>query len=323
MKLRLARSAAWIERRIDLLIWRKHRIAGVIEPYIGYATPDHLVVRGRVLSTRRMAQAHAGQSRWTNLIQMLRLFVTDEVAHVQVTAGPQSTETDEEGYFTLRLPRTLAQGWTEVEVQAGNVRAICPVMIGHADAAFGVISEIDDTQMQTGAYRIWRNIWTSLTGNALTRKVFPDAVALMTVLHAGGCNPVFYVSSSPWNFHSFLTQVFARAGSPRGPMFLRDYGISETQFITGTHGDHKGTAIDRVLAASPDIAFVLIGDTGQHDAQVYHDAVLRHAGRVAHVVLRVAGGVDQTNLDLIAKIRAAGVPVTVGTDYADAITAFS
>lgn len=130
----------------------------------------------------------------------------------------------------------------------------------------------------------------------------------MNDLSRDGKNPVYYVSSSPWNLYHFLVSVFARSGLVKGPMFLRDLGLSETQFITGTHGDHKGSSLDVVLAAHPTLQAVLVGDTGQHDAHVYRDAVLRHAGRIKAVVLREPGpGPDHSSLVAMAEIERAGV----------------
>lgn len=314
LKRRLARFAAPVERAVDR-VRRRPTTAQIIAPYAGYATPTHLVVRGRVLGKATTSTVAAGQGRLRNLYQMIRLFLTDEVADVMIRHGDYSVQSDEEGYFTLLVPRDDRTGWVDVTVEAGPLTATCPVLIPDPDAEFGVISDIDDTMMQTGAYSLWRNIWTSLTGNALTRNVFPDAVTLMDLLHEGGRNPIYFVSSSPWNLHGFLDQVFDRHGLPKAPKFLRDYGISDTQFITGTHGDHKGSAIDRIMAANPDLSFVLIGDTGQHDAQVYLDAVGRHPGRVRQVILRTAGHEDAADKAAFAALQETAVPVHAGPTY--------
>ncbi|MBB5721152.1 phosphatidate phosphatase APP1 [Loktanella ponticola] len=321
IKLRLARIATAIERRVDPIVQRK-RVASVLEPYIGYATPEHLVVRGRVLGRVRKGTVRAEQNRWTNLRQMLSLFLTNEVSDITVHCDEYSAISDDEGYFTILVPRDERVGWVEMIIHTGQVTAICPVFVPFAGASLGVISDIDDTMMETGAYSLWRNLWTSLTGNALTRNVFPDAVVLMEKLFENGRNPIFFVSSSPWNLHGFLDQIFERTGLPRAPKFLRDYGISETQFITGTHGDHKGRAIDVILTANPALPFILIGDTGQHDAQVYSDAIQRHPERIRHVILRAPGrGADAEDMRYVDAIRHLGVPVTVDADYTTAIAA--
>ena len=317
---RLARGLTRIEGIVTRLFGRK-REARAIEPYIGYATPEHLVLRGRVLAAGP-GELREGRSRVGNARQMLRLFLTREVADVTVRSGEVTAQSDEEGYFTLLLPRGESTGWIDVLVEAGTARAVCPVMIADPRAAYVVVSDIDDTMMQTGAWSLWRNLRTSLTGTVGSRTVFGDARDLMQVLHRDGRNPVYFVSSSPWNFHGFLGAVFARNGLPRAPMFLRDYGLSDTQLVTGTHGNHKGSAIDRIAAAHPDLPLVLVGDLGQHDASIYADAVLRHPGRVAHVLLRQAGAIDEEDRLALERLRTLGVPVYAGRDFRPAVAIF-
>ncbi|SDW68906.1 phosphatase domain-containing protein [Litoreibacter albidus] len=283
-----------------------------IDPYIGYATQQHVIVRGRVLGSLRSYDVADGQSRWGNFRRMLDLFFTNEVADVTVCSDATKAQTDEEGYFTLVLPADEREGWsTEYVHVEGRAEAVpCPVFAPRADARFIVISDIDDTMIETGAYSLLRNLFTTFTGNTKTRHAYTDAISLTTWLSAGGRNPVFYVSSSPWNMHGFLQRVFANTGLIAGPMFLRDLGLSDTQFITEGHGDHKGASIDHILNAYPDLPAILLGDTGQHDAKIYHAAIERHGDRIAAVGLRAPGpgmdAVDLTDLDqLLATKRLA------------------
>lgn len=334
LRRRLRRAALGAERALDaLLTFKGRRRPPLIEPYIGYATPEALIARGRVLTHLRRLSPLPEQGWFTNLRQMLLLFLTDEVEGVRLRADPGPDDpdgvaaqaiSDVEGYFTLALPRGAealgdaeAEGWTPVEarIEGSVVRATLPVLIPSPDAAFGVISDIDDTVMETGAYSLARNLWTSLTGNALTRRVYPDAVALLDALSAGGRNPVFYVSSSPWNLHHFLESVFERASLVRGPKFLRDLGIKETPSET-PHGGHKGAAIDTLMDANPSLPFWLIGDTGQYDAEIYLGAARRHPGRVLRVALREPGpGPDAEAREAMDALCALGVAVTSSRDF--------
>lgn len=306
-----------VERGIDRLRGQRDPNR-MIDPYIGYVDGDEVVIRGRVLAALRHKDPVEGQSLWRNLYQMMNLFFTDEVAAVEITAMGGRALSDEEGYFTLRLPRIADPGWTQVPVQIADGEDVthCSVLIPSPEARFGILSDIDDTVLETGAYSLLRNLWTSFTGNALTRRIFPDAVAFMRGLNDGGRNPVYYVSSSPWNLHGFLVTVFDRAGLVRGPMFLRDLGLGQTQFIAGNHGDHKGRAVDTMMDANPRLRYVLVGDTGQHDAFIYRDAVARHPGRVAAVVLREPRvGADSKSLQAIRTVEASGVPVFHRADF--------
>ena len=316
----LRRAAATAEVAVERVFFRGDLARLTIEPYHGYATPDQLVVRGRVLAMRDAERDARGGSPLANARQMFRLFATHEVSDVTVTAEGHTALSDAEGYFTLFLPRDDAAGWRDVTVSARGAHAICPVLVPRGDAQLMVISDIDDTMMRTGAHNTLTNLWTSFTGSVDSREVFRDAVELMRMLHQDGRNPVYYVSSSPWNFHGFLEEVFTRAGLPQGPKFLKDYGFSEEQFLTSSHGNHKGNAIDTLLAANPGLPAVLIGDTGQHDAGIYADVVVRHPGRVRHVVLRCAAdGLDADDRLQIDRLRSANVGVSLGETYREAL----
>ncbi len=317
---RAALGGEWV---IDNVLFRGRPERPVLDAYRGYATPEGLVLRARVMAALRRTTPEPEQSRWRNLREMASLFLTREAAGVAVVA-PQSggvrAESDDEGYVTLRLPGRFAPGWQQVALEIdGDPESRVPAhaLVPGPEARFGVVSDIDDTMMQTGAYSLARNLWTTFTGSYRTRRVFPDAVRLMDHLAAHGRNPVFYVSSSPWNLHAFLEQVFDRAGLVAGPMFLRDYGIGRDQFITRGHGSHKSDAIDRILGANPGLPFVLIGDTGQKDAAIYRDACRRHPGRVRAVILREPRpGAPVTARAAMEEMEAMGVIVLHGADFA-------
>lgn len=290
----------------------------MIEPYQGYATVDDLVLLGRVHSQIDRIAPKPGQDRLANLRQMVSMFRTEEVGGATVRAKDHQATADDEGYFELRIPRGTESGWQQISVTLdtnGSV-AECPVLVPSARAGSMVISDIDDTIMQTGAHSLARNLWTTFSGNALSRQVFPDAAVLLTALSDDGRRPVFYVSSSPWNLYYFLNDVFERASVVPGPMFLRDLGLSETKLVTDGHGAHKGASIDTILDANPGRTAVLMGDTGQKDAQIYRDVIARHAGRIRAVVLRTPGpGIDDNDKTAIRDLESTGVLTLHGRTF--------
>jgi len=293
IKHRLARATLIVERMFDIVIPRRGLGNPEIDPYFGHATPTTIILRGRVLSRKikkEINEIKADASLWTNFKAMVALFNTREMSGVRITCLGEETFTDEEGYFELVMPRPKDQtGWIDYKV------------------CFGVR----------------RNLWNSMTGNTHSRYVFPDAIQLIRSLHKK-VNPVFYVSSSPWNLHGFLTEIFDRAGLVRGPKFLRILGISESKFITGKRGHHKGEAIDEILAANPELSFVLIGDTGQHDAYVYHEVLKRHSGRIRQIILRAPlPGLSKENQMCVDLIRATETPIFVGETYQPLLSEFA
>ena len=120
----------------------------------------------------------------------------------------------------------------------------------------------------------------TFTGSALTRTPFPGAAELYRDLAADDTNPVFYVSSSPWNLHAFLLAFLRHRDFPLGPVLLRD--------LLGTRAgrEEKHGRIREVLETHPDLRFVLLGDSGEKDPQIYADIVAEHPGRVLAVYIR-------------------------------------
>ena len=316
----LHRAALWTKRRLQPVLRRRRAAVATraVDPYPGYATRDHLILRGRVLAKARAISAAGPQSKWRNFKDFLSLFATDELRDLMITAPDYdlTTQTDEEGCFTLRVPvdRDVP---VFVNIQAAGADEAQPTPVFNArTAAFGVISDIDDTLLRTGAYSLVKNLWTSVTGNVHEREIIDDPIALLQDLDWLGA-ACFYVSSSTWTIYDYLHAIIASASLPLGPFFLRDLGISHTQLITGTHGDHKTDAIKTILAANPHLRFTLIGDTGQHDPHIYAEIVARHPGRIARVILRRPSDAQlspKIKTD-VAKIKAAGVKVMLDYDY--------
>lgn len=289
-----------------------------IEAHAGYATQENLIVQGRVLAKRDLRDGLVGGGRWRNFRTMLSKFATDELQGVLVVANGVEAVSDEEGYFSLVLPRPAKYGWVDIPVCIPSSAAVtnCPAFVPHPDANYLMISDIDDTVMETGAHSLLRNLWTTFTGDAHGRKIYDDAVGLISELSAGERNPIFYVSSSPWNLYGFLNEVFDHNKLTKGPMFLRDYGLSETKFVTDGHGDHKGGSIDVILRSVPDLPVILLGDTGQKDAEIHANVAETHKSRIACVILREAkDGVDDRDAAFMRRLRDHGVPVICDTVF--------
>ncbi len=265
-----------------------------IEPYIGHGGAEEVVVRGRVLDDPPPSDAVDGEGVVAAMRRTLRHFVTDELPgvplRVTVAGATVETLTDPEGYFLTRLrpaPERLTSPWTTGLVElAGRYRGLTEryttpleVRVPGPDARFGVISDIDDTILQTGVQRVRHMVRQTLTGSALTRTPFPGAPELYRDLAMGG-NPVFYVSSSPWNLHAFLVAFLRHRAFPMGPVLLRDL------LGSASGPEHKAGRIDEILDLHPGLPFILLGDSGERDPEIYAETVRARPGRIAAVYIR-------------------------------------
>jgi phosphatidate phosphatase APP1 len=97
-------------------------------------------------------------------------------------------------------------------------------MIPSPSARFAVVSDIDDTVIQSHAASLLRAVFEIFFSNARTRLCLRRRLyqALQRGMNGQEHNPIFYVSSSPWNFYDLLVEFLERQQLPAGPMFLRD-----------------------------------------------------------------------------------------------------
>lgn len=291
-KRHLHRAAHLLERGIDRRF--RHRAGKlVISAYRGFGRPDEMLLRGRVLMERPVTRAREAESLWRNLLNTYHRFQSDEVAGAKVRASYRDavveTVSDDEGHFQIRLqPREMAEHtlWHQaaIELPDAGVSTIAEVMIPSDAAKFGIISDIDDTIIQTNATSLLRMV-KSIVNNAAARLPFKGVSELYQGLHAGH-NPIFYVSSSPWNLYELLHDYMDLNRIPHGPMFLQDWGIDEKTLILASHSEHKLAQIQAVVDYYPALRFVLIGDSGQHDPEIYLQVIRAHPGRVIAVFIR-------------------------------------
>lgn len=300
----------------------------VITPYRSFGAPDALWVRGRVLYDKHPDAADALHSRWRNLRNALRRIESDEAPGVVVegSVGDQRVQavTDREGYFELNLTPAPApkHGWCTVQLRllptedtptetASAVAA--EVLIPSPNADYGVISDIDDTILKTQATSLLHSALVTLLENAATRLPFPGVAALYQAFQAGrdggASNPIFYVSSSPWNFYDFLVEFMQLHDIPPGPLLLRDYGLD--MLTSALSHDHKLASMRCILNAYPTLPFVLLGDSGQKDPELYTQLASEYPGRVLAIFIRDVSDDrrDETVDTLAAVLHAVGVPL--------------
>ncbi len=323
-------------------VWDRTRFAiknrlGFVEPpavmpYRGFGDASRYWVKGRVLEGRGMPEEGPHSLR-RNLWLTYKRYETDEVPDARLTwrFGGLSGEavTDDEGYFEFTFEpgdaHELGEPWQHVEIElvespvrpTERRRETALVRTPTPEARLGIISDIDDTIIETGATSLSKHWRTVIANSAETRVAFPGLSAFYRgLVGEDERNPVFYVSSSPWNLFDLFERFLAVHDIPLGPMLLKDFGLTENRWLTGDHHGHKTRMIEGILEAFPRLNFVLIGDSGQKDAFVYRDLAKAHPGRIAAIYLReIKGGTLHARVEeALSEAREHGADTACGPD---------
>lgn len=305
-----------------------------VECYTGYASQDTLHLRGRVVKYRLPRESSAEDSGRRNFLNIAANFFTKEApaTDLEVTFRGQShrARTDDEGHFKVAVPHPGEQEEQHTDTYLASIvgtdKTFCGrVQLQTPDTRRIIISDIDDTVVETGAQKLWQMLKTTLFHNEHTRTVFPGVADFYReLLHgktASERNLIYYISSSPWNLRTFLRRVFEVNSVPDGAAFLTDWGISKDTLFKSSHGKHKLAAIRHLRDIHAPLPIVLIGDSGEKDPEIYTQIARESPDRITAIYIRdVSAGTRDESVDTLADAcRANGVSLLRIASSDDAI----
>lgn len=299
-----ARLEAAITRRLNRILGRRGWITKVI-PFFGYGSETGIRILARAVMAPplgrtilgRVADDFLGQRGWRNFLQ---LPAPDAQIRLGLNSELMTLHADRNGYLDLRVANPgLEPGWHTLTVQGPSTSADhtgsadehtealpLEVLVVDPQATFGIISDIDDTVIATFLPRSLIAAWNSFVRTEQARQSVPGMARMYQRLLADHPEaPVIYVSTGAWNTYPFLTRFLARHGYPRGPLLLTDWGPTNTGWFR-SGPEHKRAALRELTRDFPRIRWVLVGDDGQHDVELYTELDEGRPGQVRAIAIR-------------------------------------
>jgi hypothetical protein len=200
---------------------------------------------------------------------------------------------DEQGRVSAVLPLEAvggghAPGWIDWALHAGT-REVASRAQWIGDEGLSVVCDIDDTVKHTQV-RSRRQMLL----NTLAREfaAVPGMAAWLQRLgsDAGG-TALHYVSGSPLQLAPPLLAFMGESGLPDGSLHLRVLSLRPASlFDAGATARHKQATIAQLLAEHPRRRFLLVGDSGERDPEVYGELARAHPQRIVAVLIRDVTG---------------------------------
>lgn len=165
------------------------------------------------------------------------------------------------------------------------------MLIPSENSSFGIISDIDDTILHTGITSMLKLkvLWNTFFKRATKRTPLEGASELYHLLHRGKsgkeANPCFYVSHSPWNLYRYLELFLKTNNFPKGPILLRNFPRPFSK-KDPKEKPQKQKEILNLLDTYPNLPFILIGDSGEHDPDIYVEIAEAFPDRILAIYLR-------------------------------------
>ena len=200
---------------------------------------------------------------------------------------------DHDGFDGQSPPPVSSAGWIHIIPEEG----------------MSVISDIDDTVKVTNVANR-----RELLANTLLRDFYavPGMADVYRRWQDAG-TAFHYVSSSPWQLASCLGRFFHDAGLPAGSMHLKLFRLKDSTPLgrLPSRKRSKRRIIEQIMDDFPRRKFLLVGDSGERDPEVYTAVAGHHPDRVAGVAIRHVEGKPswekvRTRLDRLGRRLPAG-----------------
>lgn len=274
---------------------RKRGRTPVVIPYTGYGSTQWTRVLGRVVLAKPVPAGRNEADARYRKIRGWRSFTSISVGGATISVsidGQQfSVTSDRGGVIDATLSTTFEPGWHSVSFSVeGSEPSTAQLFIVDPATQIGIVSDVDDTVMVTALPRPLLAGWNTFVLDEHARTAVPGMAVLLDRLSRHHTNaPVIYLSTGAWNVAPTLERFLSRHLYPPGPLLLTDWGPTHDRWFRSGR-DHKITNLDRLAADFPHLKWILLGDDGQHDAEIYAQFAARHPGSVAAIGIRQLTG---------------------------------
>jgi hypothetical protein len=188
----------------------------------------------------------------------------------------------------------------------GSPSVVSPVYL-LPDRGVSVISDIDDTLKHS--YVACKR--TLLTNTFLRQFVpVPGMAELFRRWDTEGA-AFHYVSSSPWQLYRHLAEHLSEQQFPEGSFHLRTFRLRDhlIRRILMLRRSGKAAVIRGILQMYPGRKFLLVGDSGELDPEIYGAMARKFSGQVIGIHIRQIAGSGNTPQRFARAFR--GVPYEV------------
>lgn len=267
-----------------------------IFPYRGFANAYRAVISGHAFKKHRVKELQAYHKRFSNFRNALRRYQLSPLKHqtVKVIFEDQEKEvvTDKRGFFQCEFENHLLPvGWHKYKVAVKGKEKKGEILHASKNTT-AVISDIDDTVLISHSTDFLKKMHLLLFRNAHTRKLTP--LIKDWTLHFQDFNEkvnpkdFFYVSNSEWNLYDFLRDFFEINKLPKGVFFLQRLrkGLKDLVKTGRINTNHKWDTIRFLFEFYPEKQFILVGDNGQKDLDIYCRICEIFPERVRGVMIR-------------------------------------
>ena len=276
-----------------------------VDFHFAYGDMRTALIEGRVLEENALKKASAKDSRLRNLKRNLKRFHNDEAKNMPLQLWFESSlsdaeskqqqrtvKTDSEGYFRLEMsvPEQYKAGWQQIYADMQGNLSRGKALIVPEKNIVGLISDLDDTILVSEVLSKRRLLSNTFLKNPMQRKTFPGAAELYRSVAQHNpipdTAPIFYLSASPRQLHGAISEFLEHHQFPPGVVITKRVSDDLSSEPLFDQFAYKTKKIEEIFERLPHVRFILAGDDGEKDPEIYDHIRRNYPDRVMAVWIR-------------------------------------
>jgi hypothetical protein len=174
-------------------------------------------------------------------------------------------------------------------LSSGDTRNFSGTIFPLTEAGVSVISDIDDTIKITEV----RDRQATLRNTFLREfRPVPGMAEFYQALARSNHAAFHYVSASPWQLYEPLSGLVRSNGFPAGTFHLKPFRWKDRSFFSlfGDPVKYKLSVIEPILKQFPNRKFILVGDSGERDPEIYGELARKFPKQIKCIYIRDVTG---------------------------------
>lgn len=297
----------WVYESESDSLWRRFTVAGLAAMLdIDEAVDDEGIFKARVWPfvvdnerNKELVVRYPGEEA----VRLDRSGANGHFTGVLTVAEPAGDRTE----HPLWLQFEIAMPTGDARSFRGEAQLLCP-------QGLSVISDLDDTIKLSNVLDK-----KALLANTFLREFVPvpGMAEIYQQWRTQGA-AFHYVSGSPWQLYPPLAAFLTENGFPRGSFHLRSFRLKDSSFLNlfASAEVFKIPAIEEILKTYPSRKFVLVGDSGEKDPEVYGEMARRYPDQVVGIMIHDVTGESRESARMVRAFES--VPEAIWALFHDA-----
>ena len=275
----------------------KNSLTPNIELYNAYGNEHQLFLHGRTVKKEKEDPVSKNDSGYTNAWNAIDFFHSDEIKNKKVFLTVDNkkymTKGDDEGYFDFNITTAtkLDMGYKNIDLQIeenSNIHHAKATVIG-SKKMIGIISDIDDTVVVSDVTSKTKLLVNTFWKNYKQREVIATMVDRFNKILKENSpqtpSRLFFISGSPQQLFRPIEKFLEYNNFPKHVTILKQIHGDKTDPLLDQMV-YKTEKIEELIALYPNMQWVMFGDSGEKDHEVYKSIKEKYPSKVKGYYIR-------------------------------------